>query len=84
MVKPDQVPAHGDYDTLVANILANPLLELGSRFTDLIRPGGMIVLSGLLARQASDVVAGYPAFRFADPSLTATGCCSRGANVTGD
>jgi ribosomal protein L11 methyltransferase len=66
-VGPDEVPEHGDYDVLVANILANPLLELASRFTDLIRPGGMIVLSGLLAGQASGVVAGYPAFRFADP-----------------
>jgi ribosomal protein L11 methyltransferase len=66
-VGPDEVPKRGDYDVLVANILANPLLELASRFTDLIRPGGMIVLSGLLARQASEVVAGYPSFRFADP-----------------
>ncbi|NIP16425.1 MAG: 50S ribosomal protein L11 methyltransferase [Pseudomonadales bacterium] len=67
VVSPEQVPDQDDYDVLVANILANPLMDLASRFTDLIRPGGMIVLSGLLAGQASDVVAGYPAFRFADP-----------------
>lgn len=68
-VEPDGVPQRGEYDLLVANILANPLLELASRFTDLIRPGGMIVLAGLLAGQASEVIAGYPAFRFADPRI---------------
>jgi len=46
-------------DTLLANILAGPLIELAPRFADALRPGGRLVLSGILESQGPDIVAAY-------------------------
>lgn len=46
-------------DLLLANILAGPLVELAPRFAALVRPGGRIVLSGILAEQAEMVASAY-------------------------
>lgn len=50
----DQLPAGADL--LMANILCGPLCELAPRFAALTRPGGRIVLAGLLATQAEEVM----------------------------
>jgi ribosomal protein L11 methyltransferase len=42
-------------DLLLANILCGPLCDLAPRFAALTRPGGKIVLAGLLATQADEV-----------------------------
>lgn len=42
-------------DILIANILAAPLQTLASRLAELVKPGGHIVLSGLLQEQASEL-----------------------------
>ena len=42
-------------DLLMANILCGPLCELAPRFAALTRPGGRIVLAGLLGSQADEV-----------------------------
>jgi ribosomal protein L11 methyltransferase len=44
-----------DADLLLANILCGPLCELAPRFAQLVRPGGRIVLAGLLSPQAEEV-----------------------------
>ena len=44
---------------LLANILASPLIELAGYFADLTLPQGNIVLSGILAEQADNVLAAY-------------------------
>ncbi len=49
---------HHDYIVL-ANILAQPLIELAPKLTALVRNGGNLVLSGLLESQASAVCACY-------------------------
>ena len=46
---------------LLANILASPLIELASYFADLTTSKGQIVLSGILAEQAENVLAAYEA-----------------------
>lgn len=46
-------------DILLANILANPLIELAPRLIKLVKLGGKIVLSGILSRQAEDVIKAY-------------------------
>jgi ribosomal protein L11 methyltransferase len=51
---------HGD--VLLANILADPLIALAPRLTSLVRPGGHLVLSGILTHQAQGVQQAYPAF----------------------
>ncbi len=53
------VAADGDLpvgaDILLANILCGPLCDLAPRFAALTRPGGRIVLAGLLDAQAEEV-----------------------------
>ena len=49
-------------DLLMANILAGPLVELSSRFADLVKPGGKIVLSGILISQLQDIKSAYSEF----------------------
>ncbi len=51
-------------DCLLANILAGPLKELAPEFARLVKQGGQLVLSGLLARQAAELVTHYRQFGF--------------------
>jgi ribosomal protein L11 methyltransferase len=60
---PDQTPSC-TFDVVIANILANPLIELASTLTELTQPGGKIVMAGLLDEQAEQVKAAYPAITF--------------------
>ena len=46
-------------DVVVANILANPLKVLAPMLAQAVRPGGRIVLSGVLAPQAEETLAVY-------------------------
>ena len=46
-------------DVLIANILAGPLQSLASTLTDLVKPSGKIVLSGILNHQKEEVIAAY-------------------------
>jgi len=55
---PDALPAIS-VDVLVANILAGPLVALAPTFAQLVRPGGRLVLSGILERQAKHVATAY-------------------------
>ena len=48
-------------DVLLANILAAPLCALAPRFAALLRPGGQVVLAGLMAHEAMEVTAAYAA-----------------------
>ncbi|UCE88386.1 MAG: 50S ribosomal protein L11 methyltransferase [Pseudomonadota bacterium] len=47
-------------DLVVANILAGPLVELAAPLSDLLRPGGTLLLSGILQPQVTEVCAAYP------------------------
>lgn len=46
-------------DVLVANILAEPLISLAPRLAPLVRPQGLIALSGILASQAEAVASAF-------------------------
>lgn len=52
-------------DIVIANILSNPLKVLAPLLSALVRPGGRLVLAGLLDRQAHEVAAAYPAIALA-------------------
>jgi ribosomal protein L11 methyltransferase len=57
-----QVPelaTRAPYDLIVANILAGPLMELSESFAAAMRPGGRVLLSGLLVEQADMIVSTY-------------------------
>ncbi len=55
-------------DLLLANILAGPLIDLAPRLARLVRPGGTLVLAGILAEQADAVARAYqPWFNIGPP-----------------
>jgi ribosomal protein L11 methyltransferase len=54
-----ELAAGTKYDIVMANILANPLQVLAPALVNKIRPGGRIVLSGVLTRQTDEVIATY-------------------------
>jgi ribosomal protein L11 methyltransferase len=45
------------YDLVVANILSGPLIEMARPITAHVRPGGSLILSGILAENQADAVA---------------------------
>jgi len=49
----------GGYDLVVANILAQPLIDLAPQLAPCMRPGGRIALAGILDSQAEEVCAAY-------------------------
>jgi ribosomal protein L11 methyltransferase len=55
---PESLPALR-VDVVLANILAGPLVSLAPELARVVVPGGCIVLSGILARQAATVAAAY-------------------------
>lgn len=55
---PDELPA-GQVQLVVANILSNPLKVLAPMLSGRVQPGGRLVLSGVLERQADEVAQAY-------------------------
>jgi len=55
---PGELPP-GASQVVVANILSNPLKVLAPMLAGRVAPGGWLVLSGVLARQADEVAAAY-------------------------
>lgn len=55
---PDALP-DGAFDLVLANILTNPLKLLAPLLLGRVAPGGSLVLSGVLQRQAGDVIGAY-------------------------
>jgi ribosomal protein L11 methyltransferase len=51
--------AKGDYQLVIANILATPLKLLAPLLCNHLAPGAQLLLAGLLARQAQEIAAVY-------------------------
>jgi ribosomal protein L11 methyltransferase len=58
---PDAAPC-GQADILLANILAEPLLQLAPALAERVTAGGSLVLSGVLQNQAAPVASRYAAW----------------------
>jgi len=56
-----QFKAHGPFDLVLANILANPLRQMATPMARHLAPSASVILSGLLPHQASGVIAAYRA-----------------------
>lgn len=69
---PEHMPAM-QADVLVANILAGPLVSLAPQLSGLVRPGGLLALSGILAEQGEEVAAAYAADFELDPIVVRDG-----------
>ena len=75
---PDTAP-QGQYDVVVANILTNPLRALAPLLANAARSGGRIVLSGILAEQAEEVMRIYAQwFDLNAPMIEDGWCCLSG------
>ncbi len=57
---PEALPS-GRYDVIVANILAQPLIDLAPALMSLADAGGQLALAGILESQAEDVAQAYAA-----------------------
>jgi len=67
------------YDVVVANILTNPLRALAPLLAGAAKPGGRIVLSGILAEQAEEVMRIYAQWFDLTPAVLEDGwCCLSG------
>ena len=69
---PQDLPAE-QADVVVANILAGPLVQLAPQITALVKPGGRLALSGVLAEQADEVRAAYADAFVLDPTAEQDG-----------
>ncbi|MGR8935873.1 MAG: 50S ribosomal protein L11 methyltransferase [Gammaproteobacteria bacterium] len=71
---PEQFRAF-EADIVLANILANPLIELSAHLASLVKTDGMLVLSGILQSQAAAVGNAYGAhFALAEPVMREEWC----------
>jgi ribosomal protein L11 methyltransferase len=62
-INPDQ-----RFDCIVANILAQPLIDMAPRLIKHLNPGGTIILSGILTTQADAVALAYAAQGLPEPA----------------
>jgi ribosomal protein L11 methyltransferase len=60
----------GEFDVVVANILAGPLVGLAAPISERVKPGGQLALSGILSEQAAGVIEAYaPWVDFDEPEF---------------
>jgi ribosomal protein L11 methyltransferase len=71
----------GSADIVLANILANPLKVLAPALAGLLRPGGRLVLAGLLERQIEEVSRCYPTVDLRVVDLVDGWACLAGARI---
>ena len=57
------------FDVVAANILAAPLVAMAPRLASHVAPGGVLILSGILAEQAQGVAAAYRATGLPEPEI---------------
>lgn len=59
IVTQDVADVCGAFDIVIANILAEPLVQIAGEICDRLAPSGTVVLSGILAGQVETVVGAY-------------------------
>ncbi len=77
--------AHAPADIVVANILSGPLAELTPVLTSLTKPGGKLILSGVLSEQTETLMASYaPFFAMQAPVIQDEWVRIEGTRLTGN
>ena len=56
------------FDVVVANILAQPLIDMAPYLANRLKPGGALILSGILTTQAQAVALAYTALGMPEPA----------------
>jgi len=59
VVNPENVDTIKNQDGVLANILAEPLMAYGESFRQMLKPGGFVILSGILKSQKNRIVEKY-------------------------
>ena len=67
VITAEAFPAQPEFDLVLANILANTLVELGPTLSSCLNSGGQLVLAGILESQVGAVQAAYPGLAFDPP-----------------
>ncbi len=71
-------------DLLIANILSGPLIKLAPKLAGMIKPGGKILLSGILKTQLNDIKCAYQSYFYLDPeSVRADWASISGTRING-
>ncbi|WP_208440501.1 50S ribosomal protein L11 methyltransferase [Bartonella raoultii] len=55
----EEIASRAPFDLIIANILANPLIELAQEMAQALQSGGSLILSGILEEQHSQVLEAY-------------------------
>jgi ribosomal protein L11 methyltransferase len=64
----------GQFDVVVANILAGPLAELAASIAQHVKIGGLLTLSGILSEQVDDLLDAYASWiDFEEPAFRSQG-----------
>jgi len=70
-VTQDVAEITGSFDIVVANVLAEPLVENAGDISDRVAPGGSLALSGILLEQTGSVIDAYgDSIEFESPKWT--------------
>ena len=69
----DAIPQERRFDCILANILANPLIDMAEEICLRLARPGVLILSGILAEQADRVVAAYAAQGLDNPEISLSG-----------
>ena len=69
----DAIPQEPRFDCILANILANPLIDMAEEICLRLARPGVLILSGILAEQADRVVAAYAALGLDNPEISLSG-----------
>jgi ribosomal protein L11 methyltransferase len=64
----DQLPENNQFDVVLANINRNVILDNAATLSKILRPGGRLMLSGLLVADREDIESAFSA-RFSHPPL---------------
>lgn len=64
-----EIAENHSFDIVVANILAGPLKTLAPAIAEKVKPGGYLVLSGLLAEQAEEISQHYQKWFTMQPAV---------------
>jgi len=68
------------FDLVIANILAQPLIELSDQLSKLIAPRGYLVLSGIMEAQSAEVQKAY-SLQFTEEKILDGWVCLQGRNL---
>jgi len=72
-VTQDVAEITGTFDIVIANILAEPLVENAGDISDRVAPGGSLALSGILLEQTGSVIDAYgDSIEFESPEMDET------------